>query len=89
VSIGRVDDPMEIATDLGQRIPWVPSARDFAACGHNRVLLMSEPPNLIEEARNHFHPKSHVDRAIETGVLRRLRQAWAGAPPSLENDDLP
>jgi hypothetical protein len=51
-------------------------------------LLMPEPPHLIEEARDHLHPKSRVSRAIETGVLRRLRQAWVGAPPSLENDDL-
>jgi hypothetical protein len=51
-------------------------------------VLMPEPPRLIEEARAHLHPKSRVDRAIETGVLRRLRQAWVGACPSLENDDL-
>jgi len=52
-------------------------------------LLMSEPPHLIEEARAHLHPKSRVDRAIEAGVLRRLRHAWVGAPPSLDNGDPP
>jgi hypothetical protein len=35
-----------------------------------------------------IHPKSRVDRGIETAVLRRLRQAWVGAPPLRENDDL-
>lgn len=52
-------------------------------------LLMSAPPHLIAEARDHLHPKSRVNRAIEAGVLRRLRQAWVGAPPSLDNGDLP
>jgi hypothetical protein len=51
-------------------------------------VLIPEPPPLIEEARVHLHPMSRVDREIETAVLRRLRQAWVGAPPSLENDDL-
>ena len=26
--------------------------------------LMREPPHLIEDARDHLHPKSRVDRAI-------------------------
>jgi len=51
-------------------------------------LLMPEPPRLIEEARVHLHPESHVDHEIETGVLRRLRQAWAGVPPSFGDDAL-
>ena len=50
-------------------------------------VLMREPPHLIEEARAHLHPKSRVDHAIEAGVLRRLRHAWVGAPPSLDNGD--
>jgi len=52
-------------------------------------VLMREPPHLIEEARKHLHPKSRVNRAIEAGVLRRLRHAWVGAPPSLDNGDPP
>jgi len=54
-----------------------------------QVLLLPAPPHLIEEARDHLHPKSRVDRAIEADVLRRLRQAWVGAPPSLDNGDPP
>ena len=50
-------------------------------------VLMPEPPRLIEEAGDHLHPESQVDCAIETGVLRRLQQAWGGAPPSLRNAD--
>jgi len=50
-------------------------------------VLMPEPPRLIEEARKHLHPESGIDGAIEAGVLRRLQQAWVGAPPSLVKDD--
>jgi hypothetical protein len=39
-------------------------------------VLGPELPCVIEDARNHLHPGSRVDRATETGVLGRLHQAW-------------
>jgi hypothetical protein len=41
-------------------------------------VLTSEPPPLIEEARQHLHPRSRASREVATAVLHRLRQAWAG-----------
>jgi len=50
-------------------------------------VLMAEPQRLIEDARDHLHPESGVNGAIEAGVLRRLHHAWAGAPSSLDDND--